>query len=440
MMETLHSCSVFYNNYEEREDAFRQQVGFKLARRYGGPALFWKDFSLISRATLVSQENDLVSYITSNPRDCLAFATARQVLMAAFMSAGGAGDENHVSEIVSRFGIADQLSQPIRTLSGGETVKLALAKTHVAMANCSHVVVSSPFTWLSSGNRHLLENIVLQSRRTDKKVSILALDGEDNLSPARSDDPFRLSGQDGLIFSLQMSKVRIPLTLSLNPLADTAPLAAIDDTCLELESPCLMTGDNGQGKSLVARALAGALPFRGKAFIKRVDREGKASLLFQDVLTQTLLRSFAVLAGGGRGVNEQRILALYATLRDEYASALGSKAFGRVGQINEAHANRHTLLDIKAILVAARLATDPAALILDEPDWGLSRQSAIAFVSAVISVAHRQGIAIILISHKPWWLPVTRSCISVSRTPARSSASSGEPVFTVFLKDSGVVP
>lgn len=440
MIETLQSRSVFYNNYEDREDAFRQQVGFKLARRFGGPALFWKDFSLISRTTLASKENDLVSYITSNPRDCLAFATARQVLMAVFMSAGVAGNENQVSEIASRFGITDQLSQPIRTLSGGETVKLALAKTHVAMTNCSHVVVSSPFTWLSSGNRHLLENIVLQSSCTGEKVSILALDGEDNLSPASSDDPFRLPEQEGLIFSLHMSKVRIPLTLSLNPLTDTAPQAAIDDTLLQLESPCLMTGDNGQGKSLVARALAGALPFQGKAFIKRVDGEGKTNLLFQDVLTQTLLRSFAVLAGGRWGVNEQTVLALYATLRDEYGSALESKAFGRVAQINESHANQHTLLDIKAILVAARLATEPAALILDEPDWGLSRQSAIAFVSAVISVAHRQGTAIILISHKPWWLPMTRSCIPISRTPSKSSASSDEPVFTVFLKDRGVAP
>lgn len=433
MMEPLHSSTSFYNNYEEREDAFRKLVKFKLARRYGGPALFWKDFGLISRNILTSRGNEFISYITSNPRDCLAFATARQVLMAAFMSTGKAADENQVLAVVSRFGIADQLSQPIRTLSGGETVKLALAKTYVTMESCSSVVISSPFTWLSAGNRHLLEGMVRKSECSAKKVSILALDGEDDLTPATLDDPFSMPAQGGLTFSLHMADVRIPLALSLNPLAATVPHAAIDDTCLELESPCLVAGDNGQGKSLVARALAGSLPLKGKAFIKGVEVEGTASLLFQDVLTQTLLRSFDVLAGGGKGVSRQAILAVYAAIRDEYKRAVENKRLSRMVLINEPGDNSHTLLDIKSILVAARLAAFPAALILDEPDWGLSRQSGIAFVSAVLSVAHRQGTPVILISHKPWWQPVMRSCISVSRTNAVRSESSDDPVFTVHL-------
>ncbi len=435
MMEHLHSSTSFYNNYEEREDAFRELVDFKLARRYGGPALFWKDFGLISRNILASWENEFISYITSNPRDCLAFATARQVLMAAFMSTDKAADEKQILAVVSRFGIADQLSQPIRTLSGGETVKLALAKTYVTMASCSSVVISSPFTWLSAGNRHLLEGMVRQSQCSGKKVSILALDGEDDLTPATPDDPFSMPAQGGLTFSLHMSDVKIPLALSLNPLAATVPHAAIDDTCLELESPCLVAGDNGQGKSLVARALAGSLPLKGKAkaFIKGAMVEGTASLLFQDVLTQTLLRSFGVLAGGGKGVSRQTILATYTAIRDEYKLAVENKRVSRVVPINEPGGNSHTLLDIKAILVAARLAALPAALILDEPDWGLSRQSGIAFVSAVLSVAHRQGTPVILISHKPWWQPVMRSCISVSRTNIVRSEHTDDPVFTVHL-------
>lgn len=440
MMETLHSCTSFFNDYEQREDAFRQLVDFKLARRYRGPALFWKDFSLISRNILTSRGNDSISFITSNPRDCLAFATARQVLMAAFMSAGKTADENQVLEVVSRFGIADQLSQPIRTLSGGETVKLALAKTYVAMESCSNVVISSPFTWLAAGNRYLLEEIVRQDGGSGRKISILALDGEDDLSPATPDDPFSQPTQGGLTFSLNMSQVRIPLALSLNPLADTVPHAAIDDACLQLESPCMVTGDNGQGKSLVARALAGSLTIRGRAFIKGADVEGTASLLFQDVLTQTLLRSFEVLAGGGRGVSRQAILAIYAKIRNEYRLAAERKRLSELSQINDSIENQHTLLDIKVILVAARLAAYPAALILDEPDWGLSRQSGIAFVSAVLSVAHHQGTPVMLISHKPWWQPVVRSCISVSRSSADSSISPDAPVFTVHLDATEVRP
>jgi len=438
MMETLHSCTTFFNNYEEREDAFRQLVDFKLARRYGGPALFWKDFSLISSTISSSRGDDRISSITSNPRDCLAFATARQVLLAALMSAGKDADEKQVLDVVSRFGIADQLSQPIRTLSGGETVKLALAKTLVAIPSCSKVVISSPFTWLSSGNRHLLEDMVLMSRSHGKEVSILALEGEDNLSPATPDDPIFLPEQGGLFFSLRMSEVRIPLTLSINPLTATIPHAAIDDTCLELESPCLLTGDNGQGKSLVARALAGSLPLRGKAVISGADGEGKASLLFQDVLIQTLLRSFDVLAGGGRGASKSVILTSYGKIRDEYRLAINGEGASGVPLINEPHANNHTLLDIKALLVAVRLAAFPAALILDEPDWGLSRRSSMAFVSAVMSVAHGQGTPVLLISHKPWWQPMIRSCLSVSRTTASGSVSPDDPAFTVSLVNRAV--
>ena len=304
MMESVQSCTTFFNNYEEREDTFRQLVDFKLARRYGGPALFWKDFSTISKNIHAAAGEGHISSITSNPRDCLAFATARQVLMAALMSAGKGGDEGQVMEDLSQFSIADQVSQPIRTLSGGETVKLALAKTYVTIPLCSKIVISSPFTWLSSGNRHLLEKLVLKSMQSRKEVIILALDGEDDLSVSTQNDPFCLSDQGGLDFSLTMSDVRIPLNLSINPLSEPSPSAAIEDTCLRLESPCLLEGGNGQGKSLVARVLAGSLPLQGKAFIEGAGGDGKASLLFQDVLVQTLLRSFYVLAGGGRGVEK----------------------------------------------------------------------------------------------------------------------------------------
>ena len=74
------------------------------------------------------------------------------------------------------------------------------------------------------------------------------------------------------------------------------------------------------------------------------------------------------------------------------------------------------MLEIKALLVAVRLCGRPGALILDEPDWGLSRDSAIAFVLAAIQVAHEFGIPVLLISHKPWWLKLANSSIHVQRT------------------------
>ena len=79
-------------------------------------------------------------------------------------------------------------------------------------------------------------------------------------------------------------------------------------------------------------------------------------------------------------------------------------------------ADFRSLLEIKALLVAVRLCGRPGALILDEPDWGLNRDSAIAFVFAIIKVAHELNTPVLLISHKPWWYQLANSSIRVQRT------------------------
>ena len=71
---------------------------------------------------------------------------------------------------------------------------------------------------------------------------------------------------------------------------------------------------------------------------------------------------------------------------------------------------------MKAALLAVRLCGRPAALILDEPDWGLSRPVALAFVFNVIKTAHKRGIPVVLISHKPWWLNAAGSILQVQRS------------------------
>ena len=55
MASSLDHISTFFASYEEREDAFRRAVAFKLARRYAGPSVFWQDFSGISRGDMGPQ-------------------------------------------------------------------------------------------------------------------------------------------------------------------------------------------------------------------------------------------------------------------------------------------------------------------------------------------------------------------------------------------------
>jgi ABC-type multidrug transport system ATPase subunit len=67
------------------------------------------------------------------------------------------------------------------------------------------------------------------------------------------------------------------------------------------------------------------------------------------------------------------------------------------------------------MLIAVHLSYLPSALILDEPDWGLSRSAAVAFVGAVVEKAHGLGIPVIIISHKPWWRSMAADILEITK-------------------------
>lgn len=436
MNSSLDTISTYFNSYEDREAAFRRAVGFSLARRHVGPSVFWQDFNEVARGQTGMNANGSVAYIPSNPRDCLAFGTPHQVLMAGHMSAAGSGNisKERVLETARQFEISGLLSQPIRTLSGGETVKLALAKTTVCMPLFEQLVVASPFTWLSNANRHLLEYLHTMCNQNQKPLSILALAGEANLEAIGPSDPFVTPSPEQIPFRLKMTDVRIPLMLSLRPLAARGANAVIENITLDLVSPCLIVGDNGQGKSLLARAMAQAVSAKGQVALESSQAQHPPCLLFQDVLSQTMLRSFGALSYRPPKGHSDQIYNCYQDLQKHYRHALKMTAPDQSAAIGNWPDQQHSLVDIKTILVATRLADHPAALILDEPDWGMSRASAVAFVSAVLTMAHGQQTPVMLISHKPWWHTVAASKLGVTRSSASRSQPSTSPVFTIRLK------
>jgi energy-coupling factor transporter ATP-binding protein EcfA2 len=240
-------------------------------------------------------------------------------------------------------------------------------------------------------------------------------------------------------FALRFEGAEIELGITLDSLHRAPEVAAIADTELELRSPCLVTWDNGQGKTLVAKALSGAVTVRGRAGV----RGGSARLLFQNVITQTLLRSPKTLRrtardGCGRAIFDGVLSALI--------DAFGIHG-GDLDRVAAADA-KDSLLLAKLYMVAARLCGRPVLLILDEPDWGLSRREAAAFVLAVTTVAHAYGVALMLVTHKPWWRPLAASHLAVEkdrhlhrrqiRRLTREAAN--RPRFRISLKAQGAVP
>ncbi len=408
-MNQIQPDITYYQSYEAREEAFNHQVGHLIPCRYAGPRRFWNDFSMIIRGGLSETPKLSIAYITGNPRDCLTYGSARQVLTAALMDTHSQNrtDFLTVESLAAKFEIDDLLDQPIRTLSGGETVKLALAKSWAASAYCSTLTIASPFCWLSQTNRKLFlqtTNYYLNRRQT---VKLLALEGEDVLDEFPA-DMLQAKKPENLIANFAFKSVKIPLRPAISAIDAEQEYALIDDCEENLLSPCLLIGGNGQGKSLLAKCLANAIPFQGQAAVKSVKQGEGVRLLFQDVINQTLLRSFEMLSQSQTCSHDLKIAELFESISNRVQANLTGS--GTQGQIET-----DSLLAVKIMLMAIRLCSQPAAIILDEPDWGLTRTAAGAYVTSVIEHAHSLGVAVILISHKPWWQSLSQSVLQVSK-------------------------
>jgi energy-coupling factor transporter ATP-binding protein EcfA2 len=410
----LQKSTIYFKTYEQREDAFRKRVFTLIPRKYSGPKLFWRDFRRISLDELLKLIEQPVAYITSNPRDCLAFGTPGQVLTAARMCArkGAENTAPGVDQVAEDFGLVENLLQPIRTLSGGETVKLALAKTFFYSTFSRRLTIASPFSWLSRDNAACFKKLYDRYANYGIPVELLALEGEDSTEPVESVDTGVAESERPVDFTVRLENVRIPLGFSLNPLQAHNTYAEVGNLKADLLSPCLIVGENGQGKSLLAKVLTGTIASQGRAKIMCANRPGPARLLFQDVISQTLLRSFDTIAASSRA----DALDVYAKILKEYFVYLNGTADPAGGPGLDGRSEFRSLLEMKAILVAVRLCGRPCALILDEPDWGLTRQAAVAFVIAIVKVSHQFGTPVLLISHKPWWLTIAKSTIHVKRS------------------------
>ena len=213
-----------------------------------------------------------IAYITSNPRDCLAFGTAWQVLTAARVCARNQknGGVPSVEDVAEEYGVFENLYQPIRSLSGGETVKLALAKAFLLASFSQRLTIASPFSWLSRENGVYFEKLYTHYINAGLPIELLALDGEDSTEPYDISETQREILSPPVDFSVNFNDVTIPLSSSLNPLQSQKTTARVDDLEHDLRSPCLIVGENGQGKTLIAKALAGAISILRKTACERL--------------------------------------------------------------------------------------------------------------------------------------------------------------------------
>lgn len=165
-------------------------------------------------------------------------------------------------------------------------------------------------------------------------------------------------------------------------------------------------GHNGSGKSTLLKVLgfllaprSGELFFEGRAVDAAAMRQGcllrrRAVLLGQD--TCLLKRSVAAnVAYGlklrGQAADEARLARALEQVGLDFA-AYGRRSWRR---LSGGEARR--------VALAARLALDPAALLLDEPTTGLDRAST-EHVKRAVLAAREKGAALVIASHDLAWL------------------------------------
>jgi ABC-type molybdenum transport system ATPase subunit/photorepair protein PhrA len=173
-----------------------------------------------------------------------------------------------------------------------------------------------------------------------------------------------------------------------------------------LASPTLLVGDNGVGKSVFAKILAGLLRPDGEIRVACGGSRGPARLILQDALPQLFGRSTneylqTVFRYDDKGREEA--IELYRSLEDAVRAEVVAQPSIRQDAVgNQEHPD--SVLQARLALIAERLVSRPPLLILDEPGWCLSMPLARALLHAACIEARRRHVGLIVISHlDSWW-------------------------------------
>jgi len=399
----------YFGYFEEREEAFRAEIMNLIPRKYAGTKNFWIDMKTIQKDELVILEDNCLSYIAANPQDALAFNTPSQVIRAVLLRGYNKSNvyEKEYRTVLEKYELTNNENQPLYTLSGGEKVKLAIAKCFIMSNYSKRLIISSPFSWLAHENMHMLNTLIKVYANEGKEVKILALNGENDDSIVPNN-----ASNSQLNLHIQFENVVLQLKSNIED-DDNQGKAIIKNADLNLKSPCLFKGNNGYGKSLVSFVLSKSIKYDGNVTIICDGFIGFGRMIFQDVLAQTLLRSFSQLSK--TSLDPEKVMKIYNEILHCYKTIIYDtcKNMDFIG-FKDLYGQK-TLLELKIVMVACRLSSSPSVIILDEPEWGLTKASSVALIKAIIKVAHSQEVAIIIISHKKWWDKIVNSSVSFQK-------------------------
>jgi len=367
---------------------------------------------------------DWVSVILPNPSQGMSFPTPFDVLSTILQlqfDSSSLNDQvhNHLLE----FGLDESMAtRPVVSLSGGELLLLNYAKTKAMLPVVKGLFACSPLRWLNPKRFEMWEHLVSAMHHKNKFIDVSLLLGE----------PFIDYEYDAA--AIFEKKATIPAKkweLVLNDpkvtFQETSFPTYQEESCIEFEcsastmdlmSPSLVIGDNGIGKSVLAKVLSGIItPSEGDAYSVSQNGKGLARVLFQDSIEQLFGKTVDAHSQWVFRFDSwisKKAESIYQSMESAIRNDLHSFHFKGISSLGTAD-KKSSLLQAKLRLVAERISTSPPLLILDEPGWGLSKIVAQCFMHEACKHAHEHGVAVAIITHQPdWWADISRSIIRLS--------------------------
>jgi energy-coupling factor transporter ATP-binding protein EcfA2 len=407
---------IYFTTYEQLVEHLEIKTGFAPPKIIEGKQQFLGKFN----RWFINFEDLRVEGVNwrcifPDPRLNIAYPYPIDELTVACSLSNTASASRNAESILSQYNIDSMMSKrQTSTLSGGELLLLSFAKAESMKEITEIIYICTPTQWLHSSKYHLLDNLISSFTRADKTVQILLLEGEQintNIDVSSSSFPFEPTDEiASLPWSLNLQNlVKVFDANSFPKESDEKTLKYIpNEYNKEFNSPTLLTGDNGVGKSVFVKMLSNIYePTSGTLTIRCLGNEGYARVLMQDSLDQlfgeTIDSHFNRVFQFDKEKGKQAKDLYEKMLNDLREKVKHNSSLRKIKLAASHHGGTETILQVKFALVCERLISKPPLLILDEPDWCLSRPITMIFISIVVKAAHHYHVPILIITHLSSW-------------------------------------
>lgn len=424
-MENLFGIN-FFDSYEDQMSYFTEMTNVNILPMTKGKSVFFRSLGQWFTGYESGRVLRSVSHILPNPAQGMSFPTPLDVLSSTLaMYREVDGVDQDAENLLRIFGLGvDKVTQPIVSLSGGELLLVNYAKAKAMLPTVKGLVACSPVYWLNKARYKYWDLLVSDYNENGKNIDVALLEGEPFPNDNNANDLIAMQQEPAQGIRWKMVAANPTALFPEIQFPTHHPESCIhyfsDASEFELISPTLVTGDNGVGKSILSKLMAGILkPSAGDIFAISENGKGFARLMFQDSIDQIFGMSIddhIAWVFQYDGTKAKTAQSLYSEMEKSIRKSLHDIYFGGLAALGEA-GRRTTLLQAKLCLIAERIASSPPLLILDEPGWGLSKTVSQCLLREACKQAHKQGVAVAIISHQTGlWKGIVQSHIELTKS------------------------